>query len=330
MFRKRLKKLAVSPGYKCNFRCAHCCNLSGVPGVDIFDRGTSSFSGLPPEIPEFLSASPVPQKTGSVFAFCQPDKLSSKEVLTIARVIKNYGVGLVQFTGGETTFYLNEINRILDESGDLSKCRIAITTNGHFAKTVSSSLKVLKSIHKLDIVQLSYDKFHGKFLPFKNVKNIKQACDKLGKRLTVNISIQSPTDLLMMSDLKVIGIKDLQIQKVIPVGAAKLNQVAFPVLQFDKKVLSRKCPGIYALVYLCGRGFSHCCVTLALSGKYPGIYRPTISSLLKSKGYRLMAENTFGQIMKKFGISVTELGPEHSSDCILCEYIFKKRPGYLS
>lgn len=330
MIRKKLKKIAVSPGYKCNFKCAHCCNLSGVSGLEDLLRSAPSVSRPLAEVSLFLNNAPVAQGAGRIFDFCQPDNLTSKEILTISRAIRNYGVGLVQFTGGETTFYLKEINQILEKSGDLSGCRIAITTNGHFAKTIPSALKVLSSVCKLDIVQLSYDKFHKKFLPFSNVKNIKDACVLLKKRLTINLSIQSPTDLLLINDLNGIGIKDVQIQKVLPVGAAKLNRVAFPVQAFDKKVLSKKCPGINAIVYLCGRGFSHCCVTLALSGKYSGIYRPTVGSLLKSKAYRLMADNTFGQIMKKLDIPTAELKPEHSSECILCEYIFGKRPEHIS
>ena len=262
--------------------------------------------------------------------FCQPGGMSGEEVRTVAAAIKRYGVGIVQFTGGETTFYLKQIDQILLESGDLSRCRIAITTNGHFAKTTGAALKVLKSLRKLDIVQLSYDKFHGKFLPFSNVENLRCACEVLGTRLTVNLSIQSPTDLLLLPKLKAAGITDVKVQKILPIGAAKLNGVAFPTLAFDKKVLSKKCPGVNAIIYLCGRGFSNCCVTLALCGKYPGMYYPTVEKLLRSKVYRLMAENTFGRIMKKLSFPATDLKPEHSSECVLCEYIFKNRPEALA
>lgn len=330
MTKLKLSKLGVAPGYRCNFRCGHCCNLAGVPGIDEFDPSAPSISGPAAKIPGFLMKSPVEKEQVSFFDFCQPGNLTESEVHVISAAIKKFNVELVQFTGGETTFYLKNINQILLKAGDLARCRIGVTTNGHFAKTTGAAIKVLQSLCKWDIVQLSYDKFHKKFLPFSRVRNLKRACDKLGKRLTISLSIQSPVDVLLLNKLKGAGIKDVKVQKIISVGAARINGVAFPTLTFDKKVLYKKCPGIKAIIYLCGRGFSNCCVTLSLCGKYPGVYYPTVEALLKSKFYRLMAENTFGQILRKFNLPKTELQPQHSSGCVLCEYIFNKRPEYIS
>lgn len=326
----KLRKLAVSPGYKCNFKCGHCCNLAGVPGIDEFDAGTLSLSGAASEITAFMPGGSPVKAGGRIFDFCQPGGMTEKEALAVAAAIRGYGVRLLQFTGGETTFYLRDINRILQKAGDLSRCCVAVTTNGHFAATAGAAMKVLGSVSKLDIVQLSYDKFHAEFLPFFKVRNLIEACGRLGKLLTVNISLQSPADLLLVNKLKAAGIKDVTYQKIIPVGAAKINKVSFPALAFDKKVLAKKCPGINSIIYLCGRGFANCCITLALSGKYPGMYHPTVGKLMRSRVYRLMSGNTFGQIMKKFGLPSAELRAEHSYECVLCEHIFKNRPEYLA
>jgi len=254
-------------------------------------------------------------------------KLSKNEISLIQNETLKYKFERLLFVGGETTLYVQEINQVLSGLKTLSNAKVTITTNGHFAKTVPAARAMLSDFLRLDSVQLSYDKFHCKFLPFKRVRNLRNACKSLGIEFSVLTAIQDPMDLVLLKTLwKLDGVR-VGISKVLPIGNAKRNNIGMQYPCFNKDVLLERCPGLNSIIYLCGRGFTSCCSVLTRNNKGDALFGETVDGFLKKPFYSMMASSTFSDLAKKFKVSVNGLGPEYSSHCVLCGYVFSKKQG---
>lgn len=252
-------------------------------------------------------------------------KITEQELNGVAGAIDRYRVRNIHFTGGEPTLYLKEIHSLLGRIRDNRLATVRITTNGHFAATETAARRLLSSIPRLKYVQLSYDKFHKKFLPFNNLRNIFAACRELGIDFCCNLTIQSPMDLVLLTELRRAGEFPVLIQKVSAIGEAKRNGLAYAPPAFDKKMLSRRCPNKNNLVYIYGRGFSVCCSSLLFNGRYEWLCNKSPEAYLKSDFYKFISGNTFKGIADKLSVPISELLPEHSSPCGLCEKLFVAR-----
>lgn len=250
--------------------------------------------------------------------------LSPAEIELLIRSVEEYQIKKILFVGGETTLYVSEINRVLQRLSPSALPKVTITTNGYFAKSKVKAKEIFKSILKLDAVQLSYDKYHCKFLPFNYVQNIKLACEDLGIEFGVLASICDPMDLVILKKLWGLGAVPVGISKVIPLGNAKKNNLAMRYPIFDKKILLEKCPGRDKLMYLCGRGFSTCCSLLVKRKGGDALVGHTIAEYLVNPFFLLISENTFLSLAKKFKVSVNNIPAESSSLCVLCDGIFPR------
>lgn len=256
-------------------------------------------------------------------------KLSGEETLLIQREIKKHRLERLLFVGGETTLYVPEINQVLSGLKTLPKINVTITTNGYFAKTSAAAKKMMASFMKLDSVQLSYDKFHCKFLPFKCVRNLRNACKSLGIDFSVLTAIQDPMDLVLLKKLwKLDGVK-VGISKVLPIGNAQKNKIGMRYPFFDKTVLLEKCPGLKSIIYLCGKGFTSCCSVLTRDNKAGALFGGTVDEFFKKPFYRMMTVSSFSDLADKFKVSVDNPGPEYSSHCVLCGHIYSKKLGQI-
>jgi len=258
-------------------------------------------------------------------AFKKPLRLTEREFEAISRAIAEYQVTSLHFVGGEPTLYMKDINRLLAGVTRLKKTKVRITTNGYFGASKAAVREKISSFLKLDYLQLSYDKFHERFLPFAHIKNIYDACLEAGVEFSAAVSIQDPLDLTMVSRLKKLGDFPVGVLKVMPAGAAEKNSLSYRYPSFDGGVLRKKCPNRRIITYMCGEGFTSCCSLLSF-GKDSGLFsHPTMRGHLESGFYRLMERNSFGDIMRLAGISRDTLGPEHSSPCTLCAHLFSRR-----
>lgn len=218
--------------------------------------------------------------------------------------------------------YRDTINEILSAVRDLSRSRIKMTTNGHFARSVASAVRVLCSFRKLDTVQLSYDRFHAEFLPFVNVKNLYLACKELGLKFCVINTITSPMELLGLKKFRSMGRFKVLVNKAMRVGEAARNGIEYAYPSFDRGVLKRRCPAQGNLAYVCGRGFSVCCANLCLETDFQ-VAHASITRHKRSRFYRLISGLTLGQLLKRAGLAARGLPPEFSAECNLCVHIFK-------
>jgi hypothetical protein len=233
----------------------------------------------------------------------------------------------VLFVGGEPTLYIQDINKILTSRSQVFVGRVAITTNGYFAKTLFSAKKVLTSFLKLDSVQLSFDKFHCKFLPFANVKYLSKACSDLGIGFSVLTAIQDPMDLILLKKLWALGRIKVGISKVLPLGSAKISKTGMKYPSFDRSVLMRKCPGRDNLIYLGSKGFTSCCSMLTRNTRNTALFADTIAEFYKKPFHNLILKNNFRDLIKRFGIHLGEPLPEWSNPCVICGQIFSQPGG---
>lgn len=277
---RSIKELGVVVGFKCNFKCAHCCSLRN-----------------------------------------KSQGLTTEEKLEVISAINLYSPRTILFVGGETTLYIEAINEIIAAVRDLSRSRIKVTTNGHFARTVISAVRVLKSFKKLDTVQLSYDRFHAEFLPFENVKNLYLACKDLGLKFCVINTISSPLELAGLKKFGEIGRFKVLVNKAIRIGEAARNGIEYVYPSFDVGVLDRFCPAHGNMAYICGRGFSVCCANLMFETDLT-VTHSSIAEHKRSRFYRMMSKLTFGQLLEKAGLPARGLPPQFSAECNLCQHIF--------
>lgn len=239
------------------------------------------------------------------------------------------------FVGGEPTLYIDKINRILSGVPVEPGMTVAITTNAHFAGTVAAAMDTLQKIRGLNFVQVSYDNYHKQFIGIDNIRNLYKASRNLGMKFSVIAAVQSPLDLVLLQELKAVGIsgEHVRVQGVHAVGAAAANQLRYTYPSFNSTVLSAKCPYDGKIVYLCGEGFTACCSHLAFSPGNSDYIHPSIEQHFASKFYGLVSNFTFLELMKKSGLSVKDLAPEHSYPCALCALIFdsikERRPALL-
>lgn len=281
----KFKQLGIIVGTKCNFHCAHCA-------LEDRERGRN---------------------------------LSAKEIHILKNSIAEYAPRELLFTGGEPTFYIHLINELISAHPKPHKCRIIVTTNAHFAKSIPAARKVLTSFIALNNVQVSYDKFHKKFLPLANVKNLYTACKEMRLSFLALFAIQSPLDLPLMAELSKLGKFRIGVQKVIPHGQARKNGVGFIHTVFDKKVLNKRCPNLGRIAYTRGHGFSVCCSDLLRLKSKTQLAHLTIKEHLASDFYKLMSGHTFRELIQKFSLPDSPLKPEHSDECVLCKHIFTQR-----
>jgi hypothetical protein len=259
-------------------------------------------------------------------------RLSRAEEKLISESVNQYEIPSLLFVGGEPSLYVFAVNRILAGVHDLDGKNVRITTNGHFSGTKAAARKLLSQFLRITKVQLSYDSFHKKFLPLRMVGNLYETCLEMGIKFSVVLSIQSPLDLALITELRSVGDFPVGVQKILPTGAARANNVSMLYSSFNKEVLSSQCPNRGGLMYLCGEGFSVCCSSLIFncrSGKY--VHR-TIRDHLRSRFYELIGTLKFEEIAAKLGVSLSEkeLAPAMSSSCVMCEFIFKKaEAGYM-
>jgi MoaA/NifB/PqqE/SkfB family radical SAM enzyme len=251
--------------------------------------------------------------------------LAPSEISSLCRTINKFSIKNLLFIGGEPTLYIPDIQSILSRLDAVPE--VWITTNGHFAETVSGALSMLSSIPGLAGVNLSYDSFHKKFLSLKKLKNLKTACGEKGVGFKVFLALRSPMDLMLVGTLRDAGVKKVVLQKLLPSGTAKDNNLSYQYPSFDKAVLSQFCPNRNKIIYLCGQGYTSCCAKLVFDSNSRIFFRPTLRGFLNSDFGRLISSSTFGDIQRRFKLRDLVFSPEHSAPCVLCEYLFRSRYG---
>jgi len=188
-------------------------------------------------------------------------------------------------------------------------------------------LSVLSSIPLLSGVNLSYDSFHAKFMSMEKVQYLYSACKEKDLDLLVLSALRSPMDLMFIKRFQKVGKLQVKLQKLLPYGNAKKNNIGFQYPSFDKSIFSRFCPNKDKIIYLCGQGFTSCCSSLVFDCESKRFFSPTLKGYLSSGFYKLISRNSFGSIRRRFKLKGLSYSPEHSSPCVMCTYLFKNKFG---
>ena len=280
-----LESIHVMPGLFCNYTCTHCVNDSG------------------------------PQ---------MKTKVTNSELERIRADVQKYAPAFLQFSGGESTFYSNEINKIVAAHPDLDNCEVVLTSNGWYGKSLELTEKTLDQFDSISKITLSFDVFHGNETNIDGLTNIKTYADKNNIKLTVSFCISSPVDLIKAKlVLENIDIPVIY-QKVDAVGRAKTNDLGYQFPTFEESVLDQTCPNIKCASFVPEKGFSICCGNLMFNGDNKDIYHDSITDHLESKFYKRLREKNFKEILEEEAISVDQLKAKFSSACSICEFIHNR------
>ena len=238
---KRLEMLHIMPGDYCNLSCSHCGTLSGPKGTMV---------------------------------------LGTEELVQIDRAIREYLPEKLLFTGGEPTFFIETINKIIDFYPSGVDFEVQFTTNGHYAKSFEEIEKYLGAAKKLNEVQISYDKFHGSRLNIDDLKRIKEWCSKKDIKVNISMCISSPLELIEAQKTAEESNIKLSYQPVEGSGRAKEMKREYKYFHFEEEVKSKSCPNAGSISYICGKGFSICCSSLMFNMDNTEFYKKELANTL--------------------------------------------------
>lgn len=255
-------------------------------------------------------------------------QLSPGEVSLLVSTVEQFQIRNLAFVGGEPTLYIDVINGLLARLPRLGSTKVSVGTNGQFATSSGAALACLRSFRRLDSLQFSYDKFHRKFLPPGNIRNLYSACKALSIPLTAVLTVESPLDLGLIGELRAAGDNRIVVQKVLPTGTARKNKIDYAYPAFDSGVFNKFCPNRKKLVYLSGQGFTACCSSLVFNNGQTGKFvHPTLQEHLRSQFYKSISSLKFSGLFRKNKVRRTGLEPRHSSPCTLCELLYERSGG---
>lgn len=287
-----LNEFYVLLGYKCNFNCNHCGTLSS------------------------------PNRS---------EKLEDSELISVCKTVNQYSPKKLGFTGGETTLYIDDINRIIAAHPDPQKVHVQITSNGWYGRDHESTQKVLQRIKKIDNLQISYDFYHDSSLSEAYILNIINFCKAHSIEINLSICITSPIELAEATD-KLEKFKSLEIpivfQKIVSTGRALQNKLQYHFPVFENEVLQEKCPNLGQVVYIAGKGYTTCCSNLIFNPQNrKGYTHKSVDEHQDSQFFKLISTFTFKNLLDQSNHNEENLLPIHSSPCNLCEYLFSDRGG---
>ena len=104
--------------------------------------------------------------------------LSVEVVRRITLAAKAAGIGTVGFTGGDPFAHLVQLRECLEYAKDLG-LRIGVATSAFWASSEEKAERVLRTLPALDILGLSTDSYHQKFVPIENISNALRAARRL-------------------------------------------------------------------------------------------------------------------------------------------------------
>lgn len=283
----RIDTIHVMPGLYCNFYCSHCVNDSG------------------------------PKQTL---------KVTPSELKYIRESISLYRPKRLQFTGGEPTFYIDEINNIIESHKNINECEVQITTNGWYANSMSEVESNLGKINKIDFILLSYDKYHSSKITPSQVSLLKKYCGMKSIKFCVSMCITTPLEAIeakkIMNEINV----DFLFQKVDATGRAKKNKLKYQYPTFEESVLDGKCPNLGTLSYIPQKGFTVCCSNLIFNSKeVTNFCHENANEHLASDFYESMSNHTFRELLEEKKLDTKSLKANLSSPCALCETIWESK-----
>lgn len=246
---------------------------------------------------------------------------SFDEIEKIATIIESVHPVNILFAGGESTLFIREINHLLSFLNVVPN--IILTTNGWFAESMESIEQTLDVISRINTIQLSFDRFHGKRIGDPEPSLLKKYCSKKDIRFVCISCINSVEDTLFAAEVEKYYDVSVGIQKIDASGRAKSTNVEFKYPYFDSSVLDTRCPNSNTLSFIHGKGLTVCCGNSASNLELLDIYSNDYKALQNLKLYKEVTERTMRERLSDINIDANLLSERMSSSCNLCEFILR-------
>ncbi|MBF0363852.1 MAG: 4Fe-4S cluster-binding domain-containing protein [Oligoflexia bacterium] len=284
------KEFHISISYKCNFKCEHCCQHSS---------------------PEDILT------------------INDSDKNNIVDAIRNAQFDKIFFSGGEPSLCLKEMDEFISiiKSSINSNSKIGIITNGWFVKNDQLLNQILE---KVNILYVSIDKYHLKYITIPEIKKLCDECNTRGIEFQCISTVDTPEDLLNISDWEEsLGYK-IQFQVTLSVGRALDNNIVSNenrVFTQDTKFDLYHCPTYGKVLYDPRYGFNSCCCNLLYDkdleeDRHQICCKNNIKDFIKLDFYNFINDDNFFDpaivnelIELKYPIKTTPI-------CTYCKYKF--------
>lgn len=247
--------------------------------------------------------------------------ISDFEITTLIRWIKNEShIKRIHFSGGEPTLFLDIIEKFQSELPEKS---YAMTSNGWFGK---NSEKIFSKI-KLDVLYISYDKFHEPFIEIETLNKALDSSTAKGINTFVKLTVSDPTDFLLVSKISNPLIKIIT-NSLVHSGRAKTEnlEINIPLKteHWDKtcpSLLEERVDNLERIVFFPGKGLTPCCGPISedKSIDQDFVYtQPTENYFEKNKLYKALKIGSF----KEQNNLIYKNSEKHNSACSVCEMLY--------
>lgn len=243
--------------------------------------------------------------------------LDDKEITYLKKIIKNYNISDIVFSGGEPFLYAEKINKF-----NLKNSNLTIITNAFFAKNEIQCKKYLDKIKYLNKIVVSHDCFHEEYIPKSNIDNLITYCKNNNINVRGSITLATPFDLKYCNIFKKHKVR-YKVGKLSYVGEAiNLKNKYYNEKINQKNVSNKKCTMIKGLQYIPQRGFTFCCSNLLFGKNYEKfeniVYFEDIEKLHNSNIYKTLKRLSF----KKMYENLKYKSNLFTSYCDICERYF--------
>ncbi|MBF0364153.1 MAG: radical SAM protein [Oligoflexia bacterium] len=284
------KEFHISISYRCNFKCDHCCQKSSPKNVLTIDESDRR---------------------------------------NIVDAIRNAQFDQIFFSGGEPTLCWKEIEKfiLIIKNSVNSKSKIGIITNGWFTKNEKLFAQILS---KVNILYVSIDKYHLKYISLQKIKKLCDECKIRGIEFQCVSTVDTPEDLISISEWEEFLECKIQFQVTLPVGMACENNITVSnsrVFTKNTKFDLLHCPAYGKVLYDPKWGFNSCCCDLLYDNdlaEYRHLIscKKTIHEFIKLKFYNFINDEKFVDIAdvnelikRKYPIKTTPI-------CSYCKFKF--------
>ena len=284
--RTGINTLNVTVGYFCNLTCAHC----------VSDSGPKREKGL-----------------------------AEKDIGQLCHTVRDSRPRELLFTGGEPTFQVRAINRIVEAHPCPDSLIVTVTTNGWFARSQRTLERQISSFRKIDRIYLSYDQWHQPSLHAEDIARLYAFCRSRRIEFVVQVTYADLYDILAIGDIMTAaGNPPITLSVVEPAGRARVHAVEGKPPTILSDIIDLYCPNKGTVTYLPRMGFSICCGKLVYDGDFASYTDETLTSHITSSFFREMSNTTFREQLENKGIKLESLDNQAPiTPCGLCEIIHR-------
>lgn len=110
------------------------------------------------------------------------EKMELEDAKRYAREAKQAGMNALGITGGEPFIYKNEIFELIKYARKQLGMYITITSNCFWADSYKNTYKIMSEMKEIgaNYLKVSFDEFHGKGIPYENIKNVLEVKKEIG------------------------------------------------------------------------------------------------------------------------------------------------------